>query len=86
MAGRNPWTNALFQRQSRHRFDKPRLLVVNLIAVNIQRTLILLRQTERDMQRFHAILASKLKVRNGADHIGPESQGLLQQGLTIGVG
>lgn len=50
-----------FQRQRGNGFNKARLLIVNFIAVNIQWAVILLRQTEGDMQRFHTIFTGELK-------------------------
>ena len=60
-----------FQRQRGNGFNKARLLIVNFIAVNIQWAVILLRQTEGDMQRFHTIFTGELKMRDRPDDVRP---------------
>ena len=60
-----------FQRQRGNGFNKARLLIVNFIAVNIQWAVILLRQTEGDMQRFHTIFTGVLKMRDRPDDVRP---------------
>lgn len=85
MAGRYPRPYPRFQRQRGNGFNKARLLIVNFIAVNIQWAVILLRQTEGDMQRFHTIFTGVLKMRDRPDDVRPQLEGLLQQRLAVGV-
>ena len=72
VAGRHARADTCFIRQRCHRLDKPRLLVVDFIAVDIQRTVILLRQFKSDVQRLYAILAGELEVRDRPHHVGPQ--------------
>ncbi|MNP39875.1 hypothetical protein D3C76_1334650 [compost metagenome] len=72
MAGGDARADAGLIRQRCHRLDKARLLVIDFIAVNIQRAVIFFRQLESDVQRLHAILAGELKVRNRPDHISTQ--------------
>ena len=72
VAGRHARADAGLIRQRGHRLDKPRLFVVNFIAVDIQRAVILLRQLKSDMQRLHAIFPGKFEVRDRPHHVGPQ--------------
>lgn len=64
MAGGHARTDAGLVGQGSHRLDKPRLFVVNFIAMDIQRTVIFLRQCKSNMQRLDAILAGEFEVRD----------------------
>ncbi|MNV95370.1 hypothetical protein D3C71_1902550 [compost metagenome] len=72
MAGGHAMANARLVRQHGDGFDEARLLIVDLIAVDIQRAVIFFRQREGDVQGLHAVLAGKFKVRDRPDHIGPQ--------------
>ena len=72
VAGRHARADAGLIRQRGHRLDKPRLFVVNFIAVDIQRAVILLRQLKSDVQRLDAVLTGELKMWDRPHHVGPQ--------------
>ena len=72
VAGRHARADASLIRQRGHRLDKPRLFVVNFIAVDIQRSVILLRQLKSDVQRLDAIFPGKFEVRDRPHHVGSQ--------------
>ena len=71
MAGGDSRAHAFTVRQGSNGFDKARLLVIDLITVNVDETVVFLRQGEGFMQRLHAVFTGKFKMRNRPHYICP---------------
>ena len=69
VAGRDPRANASFIGQRGDRLHKAGLLIVDFITMNIQRTVVFLRQVKSDMQGLHAVFPGEFEVRDGTHHI-----------------
>ena len=71
MAGGDARAHAFAVRQGGNGFDKARLLIVDLITVNVDQTVVFLRQSEGFMQRLHAVFTGKFKMRNRPNDVCP---------------
>jgi len=73
VAGGDARAHSFTVRQRGNSFDKTRLLIVYLIAVNIDETVVFLRQREGFMQRLHAVFAGKFKMRNRPHYVSSQA-------------
>ena len=69
MAGGDSCAHSFTVRQGGNGFDKARLLIIDLITVNVDETVVFLRQGEGFMQRLHAIFTGKFKMRNRPNNV-----------------
>ena len=72
VAGRDPAGHPAPDRLGHHHLDKPRMLVVGLVAVDVDLQPVLVGQCHREPDRLHPVLAGQLVVRNAADHVRAE--------------
>ena len=66
--------------------DEARLLVVDLVAVDVDAQPVPLGHVDGDVDRAHAVLTGVLEVRDGADDVDPAAGGLLEQLLAAREG
>ena len=66
-------------RLGHHDLDEPRVVVVGLVAVDVDPQPVLLGQRERETHRLDAVLAGELVVRDAADDVGAELDGLAHE-------
>jgi hypothetical protein len=67
------------RREGGHHLDEAGLLVVDLVAVDVDHPVVALGQREGDLERGDAVLARVLEVGDGAHRVGPPAHRLLEQ-------
>ena len=70
MTGRHGNIELAFRCESRHHFDEPGLLVVDLVAVHIDGNTVLFGEVEDYPQRGHTVFGRALIVRDAANNVG----------------
>jgi len=75
MTGRHGNIELAFRGESRHHFDEPGLLVVDLVAVHIDGNTVdgntvLFGEVEDYLQRGHTVFGRALIVRDAANNVG----------------
>ena len=79
VAGRDPAGHAPPDRLGRHHLDEARVIVVGLVAVDVHAQAMLVGERHRELDRLHAVLAGQLVVRDPADHVRAQLDGLAHQ-------
>ena len=75
----DPAGHAAPDRLGRHHLDEAGVVVVGLVAVDVDAQAVLVGQRDRELDRLDAVLAGQLVVRDPADHVRAELDGLAHQ-------
>ena len=70
-------------RLRRHHLDEPRLVIVCLVAVDVHAQPFVGRQRKRELYGLLAVLARQLEMRDGANHVHAEIDGLAHEVLAV---
>ena len=65
-------THAASNRLGRHHLDKPRVVVVGFVAMNVNEQAEFFSQVEGELHRLDTVFAGELVVRDAADDVGAE--------------